>query len=226
MGDRIKETFIAVGGREILIEKLKKLFQKDGKKPPKKISYMIILALVSVMLIIIGNIFSSSSETDLEEPIQQPIEQNSEPDVKETASSKETTTSNMEELESIYTKDLQSLLNKIQGVSEAEVMVNLESTSIKVYEKNLIKGQQTTEETDTNGGTRETEDGTEETQTVLVRQGEREVPLLIQTKKPEVRGVFVVAKGADHATVKKWIIEAVSRVLDVPTHRVSVMPKN
>ena len=71
----------------------------------------------------------------------------------------------------------QDYLNKIQGVSEAEVMVNLESTSIKVYEKNLIKGQQTTEETDTNGGTRETEDGTEETQTVLVRQGEREVPL-------------------------------------------------
>ncbi|RFA37147.1 stage III sporulation protein AG [Virgibacillus dokdonensis] len=209
-----------------MIEKLKEFFQKDGKKPPKKWSYMIILALVSVMLLIIGNIFSTSSETDMEEPIQQPTEQVSEPNSKETASPKEATTSNIEELESVYTKDLQTLINKIQGVSEAEVMVNLESTSIKVYEKNLIKGQQTTEETDTNGGTREIEDGTEETQTVLVRQGEKEVPLLIQTKKPEVRGVFVVAKGADHATVKKWIVEAVSRVLDVPTHRVSVMPKN
>ncbi|AUJ26302.1 stage III sporulation protein AG [Virgibacillus dokdonensis] len=209
-----------------MIEKLKEFFQKDGKKPPKKLSYMIILALVSVMLLIIGNIFSTSSETDMEEPIQQPTEQASEPNSKETASPKEATTSNIEELESVYTKDLQTLINKIQGVSEAEVMVNLESTSIKVYEKNLIKGQQTTEETDTNGGTREIEDGTEETQTVLVRQGEKEVPLLIQTKKPEVRGVFVVAKGADHATVKKWIVEAVSRVLDVPTHRVSVMPKN
>lgn len=226
MGNGAKKSNFTMGGRGTLIEKLKEFFQKDGKKPPKKLSYMIILALVSVMLLIIGNIFSTSSETDMEEPIQQPTEQASEPNSKETASPKEVTTSNIEELESVYTKDLQTLINKIQGVSEAEVMVNLESTSIKVYEKNLIKGQQTTEETDTNGGTREIEDGTEETQTVLVRQGEKEVPLLIQTKKPEVRGVFVVAKGADHATVKKWIVEAVSRVLDVPTHRVSVMPKN
>lgn len=226
MGNGAKKSTFTMGGRGTLIEKFKNFFQKDGKKPPKKLSYMIILALVSVMLLIIGNIFSTSSETDMEEPIQQPTEQASEPNSKETASPKEATTSNIEELESVYTKDLQTLINKIQGVSEAEVMVNLESTSIKVYEKNLIKGQQTTEETDTNGGTREIEDGTEETQTVLVRQGEKEVPLLIQTKKPEVRGVFVVAKGADHATVKKWIVEAVSRVLDVPTHRVSVMPKN
>ncbi len=215
-----------MGGRGILKEKLEKLFQKaDGsKKPPKKLGYIVILGLVSIMLLIVGNIFSSSPESMDE---QQPIEQTpTEQPAQETASNKTNTTSNMEELESIYTKDLQELLNKIKGVSDAEVMVNLESTNIKVYEKNLVKGQQTTKETDKNGGTREVEDSTEEAQTVLVRQGEKEVPLLIQTKKPEVRGVFIVAKGADHATVKKWIVEAVSRVLDVPTHRVSVMPKN
>lgn len=214
-----------MGGRGTLKEKIEKLFQKsDGtkKQPPKKLGYIIILALAGILLLIVGNIFSSSPETAEEQQIEQPMEQ----PAKEAASNKSATTSDMEELETIYTKDLQELLNKIKGVSEAEVMVNLESTNIKVYEKNLVKGQQTTKESDKNGGTREVEDSTEEAQTVLVRQGEKEVPLLIQTKKPEVRGVFVVAKGADHASVKKWIVEAVSRVLDVPTHRVSVMPKN
>nr|QRZ16910.1 stage III sporulation protein AG [Virgibacillus sp. AGTR] len=218
-----------MGGRGTLKEKIEKLFQKsDGTKkhPPKKLGYIIILALAGILLLIVGNIFSSSPETAEEQQLEQQIEQPMEQPAKETASNKSATTSDMEELETIYTKDLQELLNKIKGVSEAEVMVNLESTNIKVYEKNLVKGQQTTKESDKNGGTREVEDSTEEAQTVLVRQGEKEVPLLIQTKKPEVRGVFVVAKGADHASVKKWIVEAVSRVLDVPTHRVSVMPKN
>src|SRR5690625_7889355 len=99
---------------------------------------------------------------------------------------------------------------KIQGVSEVEVMVNLDSTNVKVYEKNLIKGQQTTDESDKNGGTRKVEDHTEETKAVLVRQGDQEVPLLIQTKKQTVRGVFVVAKGDDNATVQMCVIEDVS----------------
>ena len=53
----------------------------------------------------------------------------------------------------------------------------------------------------------------------------KRVPVVIETKKPAIRGVLVVAKGADNIQVKKWIIEAVTRSLDVPSHRVAVMPK-
>src|SRR5699024_1648969 len=77
------------------------------------------------------------------------------------------------ELEESYTTDLERMLNEIEGVSEASVLINLDSTDIKIYERNLIKGQQTTEEKDTNGGNRKVEDHTEETETVLVRQGDQ-----------------------------------------------------
>ena len=53
----------------------------------------------------------------------------------------------------------------------------------------------------------------------------KEGPIISETKKPSVRGVLVVAKGAENIQIKKWIIEAVTRSLDVPSHRVSVMPK-
>ncbi|MCG1029888.1 stage III sporulation protein AG [Virgibacillus halodenitrificans] len=182
---------------------------------------MIILGIAGLFLLILSNIFSSSPSEGINDQEIEKMET-----AKETSQQEAPTTTSIDELESLYKKDLESMLNKITGVSEAEVMVNLESTSVKVYEKNLIKGQQSTDESDKNGGERKVEDQTEEVQTVLVRQGDREVPLLIQTKKPQVRGVFVVAKGADHATVKKWMIESISRVLDVPKHRVSVMPKN
>ncbi len=210
-------------------EKLRKLFKfKDGgpklKKPPKKIGYLLVIALTGLLLLILGNTFSSGpAETVTQNDFNK---SNMNHQAEEVSSDEEQATSDVNELETSYEKDLQTMLEKIQGVSEVEVMVNLDSTNVKVYEKNLITGQQTNKESDKNGGARKVEDQTEETETVLVRQGDKEVPLLIQTKKPEVRGVFVVAKGADHAAVKKWIIEATARVLDVPTHRVSVMPKN
>ncbi|ASK64418.1 stage III sporulation protein AG [Virgibacillus phasianinus] len=202
----------------------------DGKTkdkvPTKKSKYLIIIGVTGLLLIIIANVFSSSSP---DEPAHEQTIGNTavqQPETKPTLSNKKSTTSNVTDLEESYEKQLQELLEKIKGVSEVEIMVNLDSTKVKVYEKNLITGKQTTEETDKSGGTREIEDYSKETQVVLVRQGDKEVPLLIQTKKPEVRGVFVIAKGVDHATVKKWVVEAVSRVLDVPTHRVSVMSKS
>ncbi|RYG74657.1 stage III sporulation protein AG [Lentibacillus lipolyticus] len=227
MGNRKRENHHRKGGWGILKKYLQKLLGTSGDtgKPSKKAGYIIIIGLVGLLLLVLGNAFSSTPEEDSsisEEPPKEMQEQSAE----ETLLDKSSNSSSVKEIETNYEEDLQEMLNRIQGVSEAEVMVNLESTKVKVYEKNLIKNQQSTEETDTNGGERQIEENSEETQVVLVRQGDKEVPLLVQTKKPDVRGVFVVAKGVDHASVEKWVIEAVSRVLDVPTHRVSVMPKN
>ncbi|MFC3039031.1 stage III sporulation protein AG [Virgibacillus xinjiangensis] len=212
-----------------MIKKLLALFQSDGKGggtggASKKTGYIVILALAGLMFLIIGNIFSTPEENGSANgpPEEMQLEQDQ---LESPPSDDVPVTADVDELEQSFKQEMEGMLNKIQGVSEAEVMVNLDSTNINVYEKNLIKGQQTTDENDKNGGTRKVEDTTEESQVVLVRQGDKEVPLLTQTEKPEVRGVFVVAKGADHASVKKWIVEAVSRVLDVPSHRVSVMPK-
>ncbi|WP_085991935.1 stage III sporulation protein AG [Oceanobacillus senegalensis] len=212
---------------------MRKFFEKllqpknseSGKRTSSKVGYVIILGLIGILLIFLSNIFSSS-QVENEANYAKQLENRPNQDVEATHTEDNSSSSEVEELEKSYEADLQEMLNKIKGVSEAEVMVNLASTNVNIYEKNIIKGQQTTDETDQNGGTRKVEDHSEETQVVFVRQGDREVPLLVKTARPEVSGVFVVAKGADHATVKKWIVESVSRVLNVPTHRVSVMPKS
>lgn len=213
-----------------MIEKFKQWFNSktgsDKKKPSKKIRYLIVFGLLGLLLVIISNAFSTSPETEGNEtPEPVDTDQTDDDDSDSAFSKKDSTTSDVDELEANYEKDLQGLLDKIQGVSDAEVMVNLDSTKVKVYEKDLITGQQTNEESDKNGGTRKVEDEDEETEAVLVREGDKEVPLLVQTKKPQVRGVFVVADGIDQAKVKKWVVESVAKVLDVPTHQVSVMPK-
>lgn len=215
-----------MGGRNILKDKIQQFFsfkKLTDKQPSKRIKYTIVIGLIALLFILIGNIFTSKSAKSINDPPINEIQKN---EAKETISKESSTELIVTELEESYEKDLKKMLDNIQGVSEVEVMVNLDSTNVKVYEKNLIKGQQITDESDKNGGIRKVEDQTEEAEVVLVRQGDQEVPLVVQTEKPKVRGVFVVAQGVDHATVKMWVIEAVSRVLDVPTHKVSVMPKN
>jgi len=215
-----------------LKELLKKFFQSDDSNKEKKISkktgYLITIGLIGLLLLLIGNFFTGSKEkTDIKQPSMSLDQQDTSTSLSTSANDNDKSNiSGIDELESGYEKDLTEMLENIDNVSNVEVMVNLDSTKVKVYEKNLIKSQQTTDETDTQGGMRKLEDHSEETDTVFVRQGDKETPILVQTRKPDVRGVFVVANGVKDVEIKKWVIEAVSRVLDVPTHRVSVMPKN
>lgn len=210
-----------MGGRDVLIEKLKNFIQNYFRKGTenKKRKYVLAIALIAILFILLGNLLSPKNELDTE------LNQETDAKVQEDDIEEVSLIKNVNEIEASYEKDLQVMLNQIKGVSEVEVMVNVDSTNVNVYEKDLIMGNQSTDETDKNGGMRNVEDETKETKLVYVRQGDQEVPVLVQTKKPDVRGVFIIAKGADNATVKKWIVESVSKVLDVPTYRISVMPK-
>ncbi|ASF39872.1 stage III sporulation protein AG [Halobacillus halophilus] len=198
---------------------LEPLSSKEGKKINKP-KYFIGLGLIGVLIILSSNWFQSNEPAP---PSQGETAEKSA--VSSEASDAPELTDSINQLEKGYEKQLKPLLENIEGVSSVDIMINLSATHEKVYDKNLIIGKQTTKETDKNGGEREIEDYSKEQQLVLVRQGDREVPLLTKTTKPEVSGVFVTAKGVDQIQVKGWVVEAVSRVLDVPSHRISVLPK-
>ncbi|MFD1018706.1 stage III sporulation protein AG [Thalassobacillus hwangdonensis] len=195
------------------------LKNEEGSKLNKK-GYVVLVGLIGLLLLLVGNIFQGDPSSG--EKVEHGAGQEESSNI---PASKTISGENIGELEGHYEKQLTALLENIKGVSDVELMINLEATKEKVYDKNLIIGQQTTNEEDQNGGERSIEDFSREQQIVLIRQGDQELPLLIQTKKPNVKGVLVVAKGVDHMQVKQWVVEAVSRVLDVPSHRVSVMPK-
>ena len=202
-------------------DKLRNFLQKlrDSKKEDKKKLYLLTVALVGILLILMSNLLQTKKDPTIEQY------QETEASVQNEDLEEVSLITDVTEIETSYEKELQAMLNQIKGVSEVEVMINVDSTNVNVYEKDLIYGTQTTDEKDKNGGIRNVEDETKETKVVYIRQGDQEVPILVQTKKPEVRGVFIIAKGAENANVKKWIVESVSKVLDVPTYRISVMPK-
>jgi stage III sporulation protein AG len=177
-----------------------------------------LVLLVGVAFMIFGNIFHSPSSENSET-----TDETAQPVFRQT--DEETKMKKIADYEERYEAQLKEALEAIVGVGEVKVVVNVDATETKILEKNqTIEKQKTTEE-DKEGGKRNIEDSSTDEKVVIVRKGDEEAPIVLQTKKPEIRGVLVVAKGAEKVQIKKWIVEAVTRTLDVPSHRVAVLPK-
>lgn len=206
-----------------MIEKLLKALNIKQEDISKRYIYLAILLLFGVLLMIFSNAFSKKLESE-ELGLQSPVRNQEETEIyvsknKENPGQENT----IDQLESKLEEQLKAVLEKTEALADVEVMINLDSTNINVYEKNFIKGKQITDETDQNGGKRKVEDDTEETQIVLIRKGDQESPLLLQTQKPSVRGVLVIARGLESKNTQMMVIDAISKFLDVPSHRVSIM---
>ncbi|MFH5184856.1 stage III sporulation protein AG [Paenibacillus sp. TAB 01] len=139
------------------------------------------------------------------------------------ASSKEQ--SAFKDYEDAYESQLKEILSKIVAVGEVEVMVTIESTEEITVDHNTKETQQVTNEKDEKGATRHITNVTRDGEVVLYEVSGGKQPLVLKTIKPKIRGVVVVATGAENLTVKKMITEAVERGLDVPAHRISVLPR-
>lgn len=210
------------------LNKFKGMFMKqddDGKKPPYR---NIAILLLAGILLMVSSLFINRGDETKEKT--NAVFEAAGKEVKEEAaetfgSNNSKKTGTIASIEKAYESELKETLETMNGVSNVSVIVNVDSTEEKVYEKNAVSQHQITEETDRDGGERKVEDFSTDEKVVIIREGDKEVPLVQQTKKPTIRGVLIVAKGADNISIKKEIVEAVTRVLDVPSHRVAVSAK-
>jgi stage III sporulation protein AG len=203
----------------------KKLFQNttgDGEKS-KRLGWILILGASGVAIMILSS-FIQVREASL------PPDKNDSPQAEADAKPAAVTTSandalSMVEYEQRYEKELEEVLSKIGGVEDVSVIVNLNSTVEEVLQVDKRESRQVTTETDKNGGKRSVTQDTEDQKTAYYRGENGEKPVVIKKLKPQVRGVLVVARGVENLKVKAIVIEAVQRTLDVPVHRISVLPK-
>lgn len=206
---------------------LKKLTSKEegSEKKAGKYQYMILVLCIGAAFMIVGNVLFTDKSTPEDSPAVKNVNEGTE-DVAAFSLKKNSSNQAISDYEETYEKQLKKALEEMLGVNDVMVVVNIDSTDKKVLEKNKSTKSQTTEEKDNEGGERKVQDVQTDEQLVIVREGEKEVPIVLETKKPAIRGVLVVAKGAENIQVKKWIVEAVTKALGVPSHRVAVMPKN
>jgi stage III sporulation protein AG len=207
---------------------LKKQFSNESsEKKNGKYQYLVLVLLFGAAIMLISNMFLKEDVSNKALPVfnNDSGSDTSDNDVAAFGQKKSQQNDIITNYENQYENQLKEALEGILGVGDVTVVVNVDSTETKVLEKNKTSQTQSTDETDREGGKRKVDDASQEEQLVIIRNGEKEVPIVVETKKPEIRGVLVVAKGADNIQVKSWIIEAVTRVLGVPSHRVAVMPK-
>lgn len=198
---------------------------ESDSAPVRKLSFLhwvVIGVCLGLAAMILHNFYSINDEINQETSREVVMDEEVEESFLSTSSKQPAT---MQEYEQLYEAQLKEILGKINGVGEVSVMVNLDSTAQVVYEKNRTRQQSTTTENDREGGTRNLEDSREEEQVVMAKDGTGEDPVIQMTRKPPIRGVLIVASGAHNMQVKAWITEAVQRVLDVPPHKISVLPK-
>ncbi len=119
---------------------------------------------------------------------------------------------------------LESVLRKVSGIGEVEVMLTLKASKEQVPLKDNPSTQESLNEVDGEGGSRTNNNAQREDSTVLVTNDNgNSVPYIIQELEPQVEGIVVIADGGDDAFIKKDIMDAAEVLFDVPAHKVKVM---
>lgn len=135
------------------------------------------------------------------------------------------TGSDFDAIEQPLEDQLKEILEHIVGVGPADVMVTVDSTEEMVVQVNDKESQQITNETDKNGGKRSITSITKEGQVVLYDTSGDQSPIVVKRIQPKIRGVLIVAQGAENLTVRRLIIDAVEKGLNVAVNRISVIPR-
>ncbi|RKD34571.1 sporulation stage III protein AG [Thermohalobacter berrensis] len=120
---------------------------------------------------------------------------------------------------------LETVLSQIKGVGQVEVMITLYDSAERIPAVNTTKTEEKTKEKDSQGGVREVikQDYTEQ---VVVSNQNNDSLVVIKEVKPKVKGVIVVAEGAEDLAVKEKLYTAVKTVLGISGNRVEIYPKD
>lgn len=187
-----------------------------NERQKKGFRVFLLLFSVGAGLMLISSFFSiEKNPSAVNEPVLgQKVEM--------TASTKETV---MQQYEKEYQGQLQEILSKMAGVDDVTVMLNLDSSEEEVFALDTRETEQTTTERDKSGGNRSVNSTNVDRKIAHYRDNRGDQPVIIKRLKPKVRGVLVIARGVENFEVKAAVIEAVARILDVPIHRISVLPR-
>lgn len=205
---------------------LKKLEQwAGGTGSPKRshtFRWLIILGLLGAAIMLFNsfvNVKKIDNENTGREP---PAAGQSQPTIQQAGTPG---SNSFDSIEMAMEERTKEILEKIVGVGTVDIMVTVDSTEEIVPVRSMKDSQQSSEETDANGGKRHTTQYTRDGEIVTYSQSGDDTPIITKRIKPQVRGVLVVARGAENKVVRNLIEQAVQKGLNVPSYKISVVPR-
>lgn len=120
---------------------------------------------------------------------------------------------------------LEEILSLIEGSGRVNVMVSYLNgiEQIPMYDEKI--STTITEESDNAGGTRKTNQTSNEHSIIFEEKSNLKTAVIKQSIMPEIIGVIVVADGAKDIKVKENIIKAIEATVNVPSHRIQVFAR-
>lgn len=151
-------------------------------------------------------------------PMEEQTEEN------QSADRKEILTVSEETYEELLEKRLTEVLNCVDGVGRTKVMITMKASGEKIVLTETPHTRSETSEIDSEGGSRNVSEWSQSDTTVYIEKSDgSKTPYVVKETNPQIEGVIVIAEGGDDIYTVKEIMQAVSALFDVPSHKIKVM---
>ena len=118
---------------------------------------------------------------------------------------------------------LEDVLGEMEGVGKVKVMITLSDYGESIVEKDTIDKTNSINETDSNGGYRNTFDREIQSETVRIENDSGTYPYVGKEILPSIEGIMVVAEGGGNATVVSQISKAAMALFPIEAHKIIVV---
>jgi len=116
-------------------------------------------------------------------------------------------------------KRLKDILSTVNGAGNVEVMITISYGKELVLADDTSLEQNTAQEKDNAGGTRDTKNYTQEKKTVMKNNSE---PIVIKEIEPKIEGIIIVAEGGDNTIVQNNLRKAAQALFNIPAHKIEI----
>lgn len=156
------------------------------------IKIVVVMGLAGILLIMFSELFFSNDNEQKEKNVKS-----------------ENINGNYENYAHDMENQLKRILEKIDGVGKADVMVTVVGTEEYIYaEEEKIKKSEN--------------DSSEEKQYVIIGSNGDKQALLKKIVSPEISGVVIICEGGDSNIIKERVYNTISAVLNISSQRIYV----
>ena len=184
-----------------------------GEKVPKKMNLKEIGIEKIILIAIAGIVLLLANFSEWKNAISEKTEKKEEKTVQ--------TDQNNAYVSALENK-LVHILENVDGVGKAEVMITLKSSKESVLNKDLSEEKQTEEER--SGETQKVnKNQKKQEETILSDSSGNSAPYIIKELEPEISGIVISCEGAGNKVVEASVLEAVQVLFGVSANHIKVL---
>ena len=188
----------------------KDVFKKKDEQPDekRKIENIVAFIIILIITVLIINSMWPNDENN----------SNNNDTNKVLAKTEISNTNNTEDLE----KNLEEILETINGVGKVKVLIKYSESSQVVGMYNETSSENKTEESDGEGGTKNSTETETKKEIAYTDEDGTSKPITEKVVMPVIEGAIITAQGASNANIKSSIVSAVEAVTGLAVHKIQV----